>query len=142
MVKQLFYVLDENSIDVIPLNGVIHKINANKIIRVSNKFCITQILRHDQTMIDSIKLSQQDVKWSSNETRETRNEYTWVITQDSAKPGSNRSVMATTTHIKNSIRNIIIIPYDVPVSRSSRNRRGKIEYNALNQILNVASKKL
>lgn len=74
MVKQLLYVLDENNIDVITLNGTIYKINANKIIRVANKLCITQILLHDQIVIDNRKLSQQDVKWSWNETRETHNE--------------------------------------------------------------------
>lgn len=62
MVKQLLYVLDENNIDVITLNGTIYKINANKIIRVANKLCITQILLHDQIVIDNRKLSQQDVK--------------------------------------------------------------------------------
>jgi len=60
VVKQIFYILDENNIDMVPLNGVINKINATKRIRIASNLRITQILRHDQIVIDSRKLSQQD----------------------------------------------------------------------------------
>jgi len=122
VVKQLFYVLDENNIDMISLSGAINKINANKRIRITSNLCITQILRHDQSMIDSRKFSQQDVIWTWNEIREARKKQTYFITQDSAKPGPNRIVMAVTIHIKNNTQIIIIIPSDVSVSCNNKKR--------------------
>ena len=54
--------------------------------------------------------------------------------QDPTKPISNRSTMRATIHIKNNTCRIIIVPFDVPVSRNSRSRSRKVDYNALNRI--------
>ena len=37
--KQMFYVLDKDSIYMVPHNGAINKINANKRIRIASKLC-------------------------------------------------------------------------------------------------------
>ena len=54
--------------------------------------------------------------------------------QDPTKPISNKSTMRVIIHIKNNTCRIIIVPSDVPVSRNSRSRTRKVNYNALNRI--------
>jgi len=72
--EQSFYVLDKDNIYMVPLNGAIDKINANKRIRIASKLGITQILCHGYTVINSKKFSQQDIIWAWNKTREDNKE--------------------------------------------------------------------
>jgi len=46
----------------------INMINADKENRVTNKLINPQILRHDQTVMNSSKLSQQNIRQTKNET--------------------------------------------------------------------------